>query len=331
LDLFCCCCFFFEGAESTCLYVRVRKEEDDADKKKKKDTKAAKVNSQTEYEPAADGDYLYAMYYAVPQGSVGAGVEGGNVETGSGGDVGGRGSSSLSNTHAETSSTDSKTSSLVKRLTAGGSVGPEHLSEVVPLGKGITSRAILTREPWNIENVHAEPDFINEPGPGKPQNVRHMVVVPVLDANGNAIAVIQGMNKLRKPQKETSLFSKLVSGRDLEEQQQQQEAAATATTTSSSTSSSSNKGFTDHDVQILMALASHISVGLQQSMYRDPDEEAEVRLRDTIRILKEHGLAGITGNEDDDEEGAKAFTEKDRDQAAAASSHRRRRRLFPED
>jgi hypothetical protein len=41
-----------------------------------------------------------------------------------------------------------------------------------------------------------------------------------------------------------------------------------------------------------MALASHISVSLQ-AVYQGPDEQAEVRLRDTIRILKTHGLAGI--------------------------------------
>ena len=48
------------------------------------------------------------------------------------------------------------------------------------------------------------------------------------------------------------------------------------------------KGFTDKDVEILKALASHISVSLT-SVYQDQDDE-EVRLRDTIRILKEQGI-----------------------------------------
>jgi GAF domain-containing protein len=50
-------------------------------------------------------------------------------------------------------------------------------------------------------------------------------------------------------------------------------------------------GFTNQDVQILTSLAGHISVSLQ-SVYLDQAED-EVRLRDTIRILKEHGIQGI--------------------------------------
>jgi hypothetical protein len=42
-------------------------------------------------------------------------------------------------------------------------------------------------------------------------------------------------------------------------------------------------------VQLLKVLASHLSVSLQ-SMYED---DAEVSLRDTMKVLKEHGLAGL--------------------------------------
>ena len=44
-------------------------------------------------------------------------------------------------------------------------------------------------------------------------------------------------------------------------------------------------GFSDVDVEMLSSLASHVSVSLQ-SIYRDSEEDEEMRLRDTIRILK---------------------------------------------
>ncbi len=44
-------------------------------------------------------------------------------------------------------------------------------------------------------------------------------------------------------------------------------------------------------MQILKNLASHITVSLQ-GFFRDEDKE-EMRLRDTIRLLKQHGLDGM--------------------------------------
>ena len=52
-------------------------------------------------------------------------------------------------------------------------------------------------------------------------------------------------------------------------------------------------GFTQQDVQVLQALASHISVALQSL---DAEEDAERGLKDTIRTLKETGgSAGSRG------------------------------------
>jgi hypothetical protein len=199
------------GAESTCLYLRVTQ-----DKEKKLDKHA-----HLPYCPSADGEYLYAMYYALPES---------------------------------------------QKSTASGAEAPRHRplaiddedsSRFLPLGKGIASRAVMTRSAWNIRDVSKEPDFAPEVRIGdmaRPvADLKHMVVVPVLDHQGRAIAVIRAMNK--------------VQGED------------------------SSKGFTDMDVQILKALASHISVSLN-SVYQDQGDE-EVRLRDTIRILKEQGIQGI--------------------------------------
>jgi tRNA-specific adenosine deaminase 1 len=133
-------------------------------------------------------------------------------------------------------------------------------SRCVPVGKGIVSRAVLTGHAWKVDDVHSEPDFSPDE---EEHSVQQMVVVPVLDAQGRAIAVIRATNK--------------------------------------------KGGFTNQDVQILTSLAGHITVSLQ-SVYQDQAED-EVRLRDTIRMLKEDGIKGI---------------------AAAAESNTSQKSLFPE-
>lgn len=141
----------------------------------------------------------------------------------------------------------------------------------IPLGRGIVSRAALTGEAWNIYDVPTEPDYTPEMG-GHDSNeklsdedqIHNMVCVPVLDAQGRAIAVIQAINKVRKGQM-TGAVSE----------------AATI-----------QAGFTPEDVQVLKALASHISVSLGR-MTVDSHEDEDVRLRDTIKMLKKSGLQGI--------------------------------------
>eukprot|EP00980_Cylindrotheca_fusiformis_P001095 scaffold305_cov110-Cylindrotheca_fusiformis.AAC.13 len=204
------------GAESTCLYLRVTKDP----------AKLLERHSYLPYCPSADGEYLYAMYYVLPK-----------------------------------SFRKNKNNAKVR-----GADGPHHkplgievedTARFLPLGKGIASRAIMTGEAWNIQDVSQEPDFspaIRSEDVERPiDELKHMLVVPVFDHEGRAIAVIRAMNKVDED--------------------------------------GSGKGFTDMDVQILKALASHISVSLN-SIYQDQDDE-EVRLRDTIRILKEQGLDGI--------------------------------------
>ena len=115
--------------------------------------------------------------------------------------------------------------------------------------------------------------------------MRNLIVVPVLDGQGRAIGAIRAMNKQGK-----------------------------------SSTTKDNRKFHAEDVQILKSLASHISVSLS-SVYHDEDEY-EVRLRDTIRILKEQGIHGM--------EGADAtiagYKRRNRNAQASSSSS-----LFPED
>jgi len=127
-------------------------------------------------------------------------------------------------------------------------------SRLIPVGKGIVSRAVLTGTTWNIAgSLMDEPDFyplsIDTAGGSKDVNknqFRDCVVVPILDGRGRVIAVLKALNK--------------ENTRD------------------------GTGGFTDQDVEILLSLASHVSVSLQ-GIYHDGDEE--LGLRETIRILKE--------------------------------------------
>ncbi|CAJ1938012.1 unnamed protein product [Cylindrotheca closterium] len=202
------------GAESTCLYLRVTKDKE----------KLLEKHAHLPYCPAADGEYLYAMYYVLPKSK-------------------------------KQKSVEKARSSLPL------AIDEVDTSRFLPLGKGIVSRAVMTGEAWNIRDVSEEPDFFPEvrsEDVARPlDELRHMVVVPVLDYQGRSIGVIRAMNKIAS---------------------------------SSVGAGPPGDGFTSIDVQALKALASHISVSLN-SVYQDQDDE-EVRLRDSIRILKEQGIQG---------------------------------------
>jgi hypothetical protein len=72
-------------------------------------------------------------------------------------------------------------------------------SRLIPIGKGIISRAALTGEAWVISDLKKEPDFLpairEQYGGEIPDELKHMLVVPVLDGQGRTIAVIRALNK----------------------------------------------------------------------------------------------------------------------------------------
>jgi len=211
------------GAESTCLYLRVTQDEE----------KLIDRHAHLPYCPAADGEFLYAMYYAKPN-SLKDAADGKDCTQRSG--------------HQGMSHQPL-------------AIEEEDTSQFLPLGKGIVSRAIMTGEAWNIHDVSKEPDFLPEvrtEDVERPvEELKHMLVVPVLDIQGRPVAVIRALNKVAN---------------------------------SCGRGGPVDDGFTATDVQTLVALASHISVSLN-SVYQDEDDE-EIRLRDTIRILKEQGIQG---------------------------------------
>lgn len=160
----------------------------------------------------------------------------------------------------------------------------ELLQHTFKVGKGIVSRSALTGQSWNVKDVDAEPDFCQEMT-GQTEKVKNLVCVPVLDSEGRAFAVIRAFNKVD----EGSLGSSAKKAGDSKEIQR--------------------LGFTINDVQVLKALASHISVSLQY-MYQEREADAAMGVKETIRILKEHGLAGIAEDK--------------------TTSYKRRQPLFPE-
>ena len=149
----------------------------------------------------------------------------------------------------------------------------------VSMGKGIVSRAVFTGEAVNVYDVHTEPDFARDIWDDEMrERIKNMVCVPVVDSQGRVIAVIQAINKIRKGVvRETDPPTRSERG-----------------------------GFTASDVQVLKVLASHVSVALQVML----EEETEMSLRDTIKTLKEHGIAGLGGEQ--------------------SQSNMQRRALFPE-
>ena len=161
----------------------------------------------------------------------------------------------------------------------------------IPLGRGIVSRAALTGEAWNIYDVRTEPDYTPElgghdsnEGIAPEEHVRNMVCVPVLDAQGRAIAVIQAINKVG----EGSSSEEQGEG-DNFENVDSKAASLDALMTPQG-------GFTTNDVKTLKALASHISVAIQRMDDESGEESDDMGLKETITMLKEYRLHGIAGD-----------------------------------
>jgi len=95
-----------------------------------------------------------------------------------------------------------------------------------------------------------------------PKSVKSMACIPVHDALGNVVAVIQAINKVGT--------GTVPSGQFLRRR---------------NTMNWKEKGFTKEDVQVLQALATRISITFEGMQ----SENEKVHLRDTIKILKEHG------------------------------------------
>ncbi len=132
----------------------------------------------------------------------------------------------------------------------------------LPVGRGLVSKTVVSGDIVNVVNVRSHPDYdpeisiIQHLHKDKDKEVKQMICVPVRDMHGNTIAVIQATNK------------KIHSENDKD---------------------CSREGFTGNDEQVLQALATHISVSLQNVNSQD-----EASLKEIIQILKEHGASDST-------------------------------------
>lgn len=300
------------GAESTCLYLRVNIIEDDkktepktnGDEEGERSKKWQSINSgksgqfmyaassDQQFQPAVDGEHLYAMYYVIPES---AHSPSSTKKTKTKAAAANKDSTStdVATTTSDGTSVDTKEEGSPAAADPAAPPAPRASdSRFIPIGKGIVSRAVLTGEAWNIPDVRKEPDYLPdlyENDGSVPQYLKHMVVVPVLDAQGQTIAVIRALNKIPDKKRIRQLAE------EADDEQGTMAAAARGmlarATTRRIAPVAPPEGFTDADVQILKSLASHVSVSLQR-LFRD-EESDEMRLRDTIRILKEHGLEGI--------------------------------------
>lgn len=255
-------------AESTILYLRVDKDEPGSNAQ----SKGGGVSILPDYHPSMNGEYLYAMYYdrhpsnesddtrssttntLMRMVSSGSRVSPSSINNGSSRYDGERAGPPNTASESDCSDEDDALISTVTKNSEHPSVPKSHPTRVIPVGKGIVSRAVLTGTAWNIAgNLMDEPDFFPlsiKTGGSKEINrerFRDCAVVPILDGRGKVIAVLEAFNKVRQ--------------------------------------ASRGGGFTDQDVEILVSLASHVSVSLQR-LYHEEDQH-DFELRDTIRILKE--------------------------------------------
>ena len=181
------------------------------------------------------------------------------------------------------------------------------------------SRAILTGESWNVSDVDAEPDFVPEIGyvdyHNQREKTRSMIVVPVMDSSGRPIAVIQAINKVGRGREDEDTGA--------ETDDNAKSVAASSSSSSTAAAARTARPFTDSDVQILKALASHISVSLQRISEEAEGDQAEMRLKDTVRLLHDYGLAGLTPPTNEHESGTSG--------SGLAGTKLARRPLFPEE
>mmetsp|Transcript_48808 Transcript_48808/g.55321 ORF Transcript_48808/g.55321 Transcript_48808/m.55321 type:complete len:544 (-) Transcript_48808:47-1678(-) len=280
------------GAESAYLYLRVDKDEErkinsnDNNNYNTKHRRGEDFGILHDYHPSVNGGYLYAMYYveshhqhseSSPTKAIMKAISGGEVSNQS---------SAPSNENNGTIGNverNNDNSMVEATIITTPPIPSVSRSRVIPVGKGIVSRAILTGSTWNIVgSLIDEPDFCPleiETADGCTNadhgNFRDIVVVPILDGQGRVIAVLEALHK------------KYV-----------------------------NSGFSDDDVEILSSLASHVSVSLQ-TIYQDSEDE-DLRLRDTIRILKNgRGIQrsrterGGSCNNDNEEHGSCSGDDKD--------------------
>mmetsp|Transcript_23 Transcript_23/g.31 ORF Transcript_23/g.31 Transcript_23/m.31 type:complete len:475 (-) Transcript_23:51-1475(-) len=131
--------------------------------------------------------------------------------------------------------------------------------KAIPLGHGIISRVAMTGDSFVAIDAQTHPDFDPEIwAPLCDLEVKGLACVPVFDAEQRVIAVIQAVNKIESSPSITKDEEEKINGELI---------------------------FSHKDVQVLEALATHVSVSIQNFQ----EEENELKLKDTIKMIKNHG------------------------------------------
>lgn len=101
--------------------------------------------------------------------------------------------------------------------------------------------------------------------------IRSMICVPVLDSDGKILGVVQAINR-------KGYRNEVGGGAPRNHPSGHRQLRR-------SSSLGVRRGFTNRDLQVLLALSSHVSVALQTLKA----EDGMSRLKDTIRVLKAEG------------------------------------------
>lgn len=122
-------------------------------------------------------------------------------------------------------------------------------------GEGIVGHVAMTLHPLNIKDAYEDPRFSRDNDKSTGFTTRNILTIPVVDSNGEGVAVIQAINKV-------------------------------PSTTGVASYMTNSENFTNEDVTILGSLAATAGIILQKSKMYRKSAIAETRSHALMRLLK---------------------------------------------
>jgi hypothetical protein len=286
--------------------------------------------------PNYKGLYFWAKYVNRPHALAG-GIDGGNLESQvEQGEDKNKKEAQLPLPVLKDSNLNLKRSNTVAGTGAGGSntnttsTTNNNVVLRVPFGRGVKSKVMRSGEAF-LQNVHPahDPEFdIESSLRGK--ETRHLLVVPIKNIKGEIIGLIQAVNK-RPYNSSHNRHGRSHNrhghghggrgGRRSSDASSKQSSSNTHNNNNNNSNSSTNNyiyGFTEQDMHVLNALASHVSVHLQNVEALQAGNKEGLSLTDTIRSLQRHTTVRPMDHggdeEDDDGEEGEDYGEDDYDE-----------------
>mmetsp|Transcript_11146 Transcript_11146/g.16051 ORF Transcript_11146/g.16051 Transcript_11146/m.16051 type:complete len:442 (+) Transcript_11146:137-1462(+) len=144
---------------------------------------------------------------------------------------------------------------------------PTHCREIrVPIGRGIMNHVIRTGNAINLIDPLKNPDFDKEFSV-RGEETKSIMIVPLKNARGEIIGLLQAVNKQK---------TQYLDG-DTDDENNDELSPPRQNIINDS------RGFTNRDMQIICALASHMSVYLLNL-----EDEEKISLKETIHLLRRH-------------------------------------------